>query len=151
MNFILLTFAALSAHFSCVQAYQFSTTKSCTTQYGEKSVSIKTSSYTTTTPITVLNKYTTTPTIIITPSLQTTTSTTTTTVGTRPIEFNSLRSATLMILGHRNCCHNLNRHFHRHCVYNVHCESCAILISVTRSCHYDSYFLIPTSLQRSQL
>ena len=56
MRFVFLALAALSAHLFPVQAYEYSTAKLCTTKYGPKSVSVKTTSYAVTVPITVLKK-----------------------------------------------------------------------------------------------
>lgn len=149
MHFIRIALAVLSAHFSAVQAYQFSTAQICTTKYGTKSVSVKTTSYAITIPITVVNKFTTTPTITITPAPQTTTSTTTTTVNIRLICFKSLGLTTLMVLGHLDRGHNPNEYFHRDYVHNVHCKSC-ILNIVIRWCHGCPYSLTPTRLPQRQ-
>ncbi|CAO1606483.1 hypothetical protein XANCAGTX0491_009982 [Xanthoria calcicola] len=82
--------AALSVHFSIVQAYEFATAKLCTTNYGAKSTAVKTNSYVVTVPITILKKFTTTLTSTITPAPATTTSTetvtTTSVVLTTPTE-----------------------------------------------------------------
>ncbi|KAG7007183.1 hypothetical protein G7Y79_00011g030810 [Physcia stellaris] len=72
-------FAVLSTCVLPIQAYDYSTAKLCTTKYGPKSTSAKTTSYALTIPVTITNKFTTTSTSTITPPPQTTTTTTTST------------------------------------------------------------------------
>ncbi|CAL8584419.1 hypothetical protein XPA_010021 [Xanthoria parietina] len=90
MFLISILLAAFSVHLSVVQAYEFSATKLCTTNYGAKSTAVNTSSYTVTVPITVLKKLNTTLTSTITPAPATTMSTetvtTTSVVLTTPTE-----------------------------------------------------------------
>ncbi|KAI4183786.1 MAG: hypothetical protein L6R41_005200 [Letrouitia leprolyta] len=74
-----LVLAALSLHLFPSGAYEYSTAKICTTKYGVKSTSVKTSSYAVTIPVTVTQKSTSTPTSTLTPPPQTTTSLATTT------------------------------------------------------------------------
>ena len=80
MRFSALALAVLSACVVSIQAYDYSTAKLCTTKYGPKSTSAKTTSYALTVFVTITNKFTTTPTSTVTPPPQTTTTTTTSTV-----------------------------------------------------------------------